>query len=203
MRGMQDDTIRVRSMRVSDAPAVAALIRAAFAAQPVPLDPPASALDVTAEAVATHLGRAGGAVAEAGAGLLGCVLWERREDDLYVSRVAVDTAARRLGIARALMVAADDAARRGGVRRLVLGTRLALANNRRLFAACGYREVAVHAHPGYAAPTWVEMEKLVGWAHPVASPPLAPPAREGNRYGGPSWPLPQKEGETGRDAAST
>jgi hypothetical protein len=34
-----------------------------------------------------------------------------------------------------------------------------LTGNRRLFAACGFVEIARHAHPGYAAPTWVEMEK--------------------------------------------
>jgi hypothetical protein len=43
--------------------------------------------------------------------------------------------------------------------RLHLGTRLVLADNRRLFASCGFVEIARHAHPGYAAPTWVEMEK--------------------------------------------
>jgi hypothetical protein len=43
-----------------------------------------------------------------------------------------------------------------------LGTRLALEGNRRLFARFGFQEVARHAHPGYAAPTWVEMEKRLG-----------------------------------------
>jgi hypothetical protein len=40
-----------------------------------------------------------------------------------------------------------------------LGTRLVLTDNRLLFASCGFVEVALHAHPGYAAPTSVEMEK--------------------------------------------
>jgi penicillin-binding protein 2 len=34
-----------------------------------------------------------------------------------------------------------------------------LADNRRLFARCGFVETAQHAHPGYAQPTFVDMEK--------------------------------------------
>lgn len=146
-------------MQVEDAPAVAALIRAAFAAQPVALDPPASALGVTADAVIRHLARAGGSVADDGTPLAGAVLWEPTDDALHVSRLAVAPADRRRGIACALLAAAEAEARRRGLVRLTLGTRLALAGNRRLFAACGYVEIAEHAHPGYAAPTWVEMAK--------------------------------------------
>ena len=53
----------------------------------------------------------------------------------------------------------EAVARRTGQPRVHLGTRLVLAANRRLFASCGFVEVALHAHPGYAAPTSVEMEK--------------------------------------------
>jgi hypothetical protein len=44
---------------------------------------------------------------------------------------------------------------------MLLSTRLALIDNRRLFASCGFREGEQHAHPGYAAPTFVDMEKLL------------------------------------------
>jgi hypothetical protein len=40
-----------------------------------------------------------------------------------------------------------------------LSTRLVLADNRRLFAGCGFVEIAQHAHPGYDHPTFVEAEK--------------------------------------------
>ncbi len=153
-------------MRAADAPTVAALIRDAFALQPVALDPPPSALGVTAAAVAahldTHLDMGGGAVAVSGAAVLGAVLWEERDGGLYISRLAVVPRARRRGIARALVDAAEAAGRALGVPRLHLGTRLALIGNRRLFAAAGFAEVALHAHPGYPAPTWVEMEKRLG-----------------------------------------
>ena len=160
---MQNAPIDLRPMQSRDAPAVATLIRAAFTAQPVMLNPPASALGVMTETVAAHLARAGGAVAEADGRLLGSVLWEEQDGGLYVSRVAVTPFARRQGIARMLIAAADNVARRQGLRYLSLGTRLALAGNRRLFAGCGFVEIALHAHPGYDTPTWVEMRKWVVW----------------------------------------
>jgi GNAT superfamily N-acetyltransferase len=63
------------------------------------------------------------------------------------------------GIARALVSAAE--ARRRGLPRMHLSTRLVLVDNRRLFASCGFREGERHAHPGYAAPTFVDMEKVI------------------------------------------
>lgn len=149
----------VRPLCRSDAPTAAALIRAAFAAQPVVLDPPLSALDVTAESLLAHLSRAGGAVVESDGRIVGIVLWEAGEGVIQVSRLAVDPETRRRGIARALLAATEAAAQQHGFTRLRLGTRLALVANRRLFAGYGFVEVARHAHPGYPEPTWVEMEK--------------------------------------------
>jgi ribosomal protein S18 acetylase RimI-like enzyme len=152
----------LRPLCLSDAPAAAALIRAAFAVQPVVLDPPPSALGVTADGLAAHLSRAGGAVAESDGWIIGVVLWEAGDGALQVSRLAVDPQARRQGIARALLAVAEAAAQQHGFARLRVGTRLALAGNRRLFASCGFVEIARHAHPGYAEMTWVEMEKRRG-----------------------------------------
>lgn len=146
-------------MDASDCTAVAALIRAAFATQAVRTDPPPSALRETAETVAAHLAAGGGAVACADGCIVGSVLWEPKDGGLYLERLAIVPDWRRKGIARALVAATEAAARVGGHARLHLGTRLVLADNRRLFASCGFVEIARHAHPGYAAPTWVEMEK--------------------------------------------
>lgn len=149
----------LRPMTPVDADAAAALIRRAFAAQPVVLDPPPSALGVTAKAIAEHLMHAGGLVAEVNSRLAGTVLWAREGDACHISRLAVDPMARRQGLASQLLRAAELEARRQGASRLTLGTRLALAGNRRVFAAAGFREIALHSHPGYATPTWVELEK--------------------------------------------
>ncbi len=149
-------------MGLADAEDVAALIRAAFAHQQMPLDPPPSALGVSGAAIAAHLAEGGGAVAEIRGAIAGAVLWERGADGLYVSRLAVLPSARRQGMARALLALVEETAWLLRQRRLHLGTRLALTGNRRLFAACGFVEVARRTHPGYAAPTWVEMEKRLG-----------------------------------------
>jgi len=98
-------------------------------------------------------------VAEFDGVLAGSALWDAQDGGLYVSRVAVAPGWRRRGIARALMAAAEAAAWELGLPRLHLGTRLVLADNRRLFAACGFVETGQTAHPGYAEPTSVTMQK--------------------------------------------
>jgi predicted N-acetyltransferase YhbS len=151
--------VTLRPMAQADCRAVAALIRTAFAAQPMLTDPPPSALRETAVSVAAHLAAGGGAVAWAGQKIVGSVMWQPKDGGLYIQRLAVAPPWRGGGIARALIAATEAAAHRAGQPRLHLGSRLVLTANRRLFASCGFVEVALHAHPGYAAPTSVQMEK--------------------------------------------
>ena len=131
-------------MRPADADNVAALIRAAFSAQPVALDPTPSALRVAPGDVAAHLARAGcgGAVVERDGRVVGCVLWEREREGLHVSHLAVAPDWRRGGLGRALLGAAEAAARAAGLEWLRLGTRLALSGNRLLFTTSGFVETA-------------------------------------------------------------
>jgi len=158
----------LRAMEERDAVAVATLIRAAFAAQSVPTDPPPSATRVTGDDVAAHLRTGRGAVAEAQGELAGSALWAEQDGGLYLGRLAVAPAWRGRGIARALVAAAEEAARRMALPRVRLSTRLALLDNRRLFAACGFVETSCEAHPGYAEPTFVNMEK---WLEAAATDP--------------------------------
>jgi ribosomal protein S18 acetylase RimI-like enzyme len=149
----------VRPMTEADAAAVAALIRAAFA--PLRIDPPPSALGETAESVAAQVRGGGGALAEVADQLAGAVLWQEREGALYLGRLAVDSQHRRRGIARSLIATAEAEAGRRRLARLTVATRLVLTDNRRLFAACGFREMTVHAHEGYAHPTFVVLERVL------------------------------------------
>jgi GNAT superfamily N-acetyltransferase len=156
--------VTLRAAAVADAEVMAALIRTAFAAQPVPTNPPLSALRETAGAVGGHLQGGGGAVAEVNGAAIGTLLWAERDGSLYLRRLAVDPAWRRRGIARALLGAAEAEARRRGLGRLRLSTRLVLTGNRRLFAALGFREISLERHEGSVEPTYVEMECRLGSA---------------------------------------
>ena len=150
---------QIRPITPADAAAVAALIRAAFAAQSVVTDPLPSALRVTEADVAVHLRTGGGAVAEEAGVIVGSALWTEQDGGLYLARLAVTPAWRGRGIARALVVAGEAAARTQNLPRIHLSTRIPLLDNRRLFAACGFVETVRSAHPGYTEPTTVAMEK--------------------------------------------
>jgi len=149
----------IRPLTGGDALAAVGVIHAAFRAQSARTDPPSGALRETADSVAAQIAAGGGACAEAGACMVAAILWAEQDGGLHLGRLAVLPAWRRRGLARALVAAAEAEAYRRGLRRLSLGVRLVLEDNRRLFAACGFVETALTSHPGYAEPTSVTMEK--------------------------------------------
>jgi N-acetylglutamate synthase-like GNAT family acetyltransferase len=150
-------TLPLRSARADDAAAVADLIRLAFARQTVVTDPLPSALKETEASIRAHFADGGGGVLAEGP--VACLLWRPEESGLYVGRLAVHPDMRGQGFAKRMVAAAEDEARRRSLPRLFLSTRLVLVDNRKLFAACGFVETTVEAHPGYAYPTFVNMEK--------------------------------------------
>jgi len=145
----------IRPVLPGDAAAVADLVRLAFAAIPVALDPAPSALRETADSVRTHLAAGGGALAD---GPAACILWSERDGGLYVGRLAVHPKHRCRGLAG-----------------LHLGVRLALPGNRRLFARLGFTETRLRTHDGFVAPTWTEAERWLT-APPPGTRPAGPAA---------------------------
>ncbi len=155
----------VRGLRPADAEAFGALIRIAFAEWAV--DPPPSALRVTAADIRSHLDAGGGGITtdpnQAG------LLWAEKEGGLYVSRVAVHPGQRRQGLAVALLKEAEAEAYRRSLPFVWLSTRLAMESNRRLFRHCGFTEGSCHAHPGFAEHTFIDLTKHVT-SKPTPSP---------------------------------
>jgi GNAT superfamily N-acetyltransferase len=150
----------LRAAGPGDAEPMAALIRLAFAAQSVVTDPLPSALRESAATIETHFAKGdGGFLIE---GPAACLLWAVDERGLYLGRVAVHPDWRGRGLAKRLIAATEEVARERGLKLLHLSTRLVLTDNRRLFAACGFVETKEEAHPGYAHPTFVHMEKRLG-----------------------------------------
>lgn len=147
----------LRPATPADADALADFIRFCFARQTVVTDPLPSALKETAQNLTQHFAEGGGGVLAEGPAA--CLLWSETDGGLYIGRVAVHPDFRGRGLAKRMLAAAEAEARARNLPRLHLSTRLVLHDNRKLFAACGFVETAEHAHPGYAWPTFVDMEK--------------------------------------------
>jgi len=140
--------VRIRPLIAADAAVAAAVVRAAFAAQSAATDPPSGALGETTASLAGKLAAGGGAGAEVDGRLAGVVLWAETEGGLHVGRLSVLPEWRGQGMARALLAACEAEARARGLSRLTLRARLALAENQRLFARCGFAPIGQGAHPG-------------------------------------------------------
>lgn len=153
----------LRTATLGDAAAIAAVIAASFEQYRGKLVPESGAFRETAEGIAAELTKGVGAiVAERNGEMLGCVLVEEMEGDLYFGRLSVLPSARGLGLARQLVDAVEAEARRRGLAGVRLGVRVVLTENQRLFASLGYRETSREAHPGFDHPTSINMRKALG-----------------------------------------
>ncbi|WP_422030131.1 GNAT family N-acetyltransferase [Reyranella sp.] len=154
------DTLVLRAGTTGDAAAIATVIAASFEQYRGRLVPESGAFRETPENIATELGRGVGTiVAERNGQMLGCVLVEEMEGDLYFGRLSVVPAARGQGLSKQLIAAVEAEARRRGLSGVRLGVRIVLTDNQRLFQALGYRETSREAHPGFNHPTSINMRK--------------------------------------------
>jgi N-acetylglutamate synthase-like GNAT family acetyltransferase len=147
--------------RVEDAAAIAALIHRAFAQYRGQIRPEPSALGESAESIRAALEQESVVVARRDGRIIGCVSVQERDAVAYARRLAVEPAERGAGVGRALMAEAERVARSLGFPRLRVETRLAFVENRAFFRSLGFIEGAQHSHPGFAHPTYVELEKIL------------------------------------------
>ena len=154
------DTLGLRIGTAGYAAAIARVIAASFEQYRGKLNPESGAFRETADGIAGELARGAGAiVAERNGEMLGCVLVEELEGDLYFGRLSVVPSARGQGLAKRLIDAVEAEARRRGLPGVRLGVRVVLTDNQRLFQALGYRETSREAHPGFDHPTSINMRK--------------------------------------------
>jgi predicted N-acetyltransferase YhbS len=155
--------IRIRAATAADAAALAALITGAFAEYRGRLKPESGALSESAETIAAELARPDhtALLALDGSQPVGCVLCKPENGDLYFGRLAVPPAQRGRGIARALIEAVEAHGRQRGYPGVLLGVRVALPENQKLFASLGYVETERTAHPGFDVPTSITMRKVL------------------------------------------
>ncbi|OCW55667.1 hypothetical protein AWJ14_05940 [Hoeflea olei] len=113
-------------------------------------------------------------LAMAGARIAGCLFLRLDADAVYIGKLAVDAPFRRQGLARRLIAAAEAIARETGRPKLVLQTRVELAENQDSFARLGFAITARTAHQGFDRPTSVTMTRPVG--APARAVPHGEPA---------------------------
>ena len=161
-KATMSDTLVLRAATAADAAAVAATIAAAFEQYRGKLEPESGAFGETADGIADELAHTCGAIlAERNGRILGCVMVQLMDDDLYFGRLAVVPEARGQGIARRLVEAVEDEARRRELAGVRLGVRIVLTENQKLFTSLGYVEVSREAHEGFDHPTSINMRKAL------------------------------------------
>jgi N-acetylglutamate synthase-like GNAT family acetyltransferase len=136
-----------------------ALILAAFASMNGRIDPPSSALRLTAQALAEKAEAEIGHVAIEQGKLTGCLFLRPETDCLYVGKLAVLPSAQGKGLGRRLLAIAQETAAALGLPALRLETRIELTDNHAVFAAWGFSRTAEKAHPGFTRTTFIEMRK--------------------------------------------
>ena len=141
--------------------AIAGLIHRAFAQYRGKIQPEPSALRESADSIRSALKQGSFVLARRDSRIIGCISVQERGGVAYARRLAVEPAERGLGIGRALMAEAEGLARGLGFSCLRVETRLALTENRAFFRALGFVEGAHRCHPGFAHPTYVELEKTL------------------------------------------
>jgi N-acetylglutamate synthase-like GNAT family acetyltransferase len=142
-------------------PELLALIVSSFAYMKSLIDPPSSALELTAASLARKVKAEIAYVAFEGHRLIGCIFLRPETDCLYIGKLAIAPDAQGRGIGRQLLTVAEEAARSLALPALRLETRIELVENHAVFARWGFSKTAENAHPGFRRTTSIEMRKLL------------------------------------------
>ena len=152
----------LRDATIANIPTLVTLVGTAFAEYQGQLDPPSGAHNETAQTLQQALQTGFAALALVDEVAVGCVFYHQEGAHMYLGRLSVLPHCRQHGIGRALTASVEQRAQALGMSRVQLGVRTALPHLRAYYERLGYRVVRYEAHQGYAAPTYVVMEKELG-----------------------------------------
>jgi predicted N-acetyltransferase YhbS len=140
-------SLHVRVATPEDAEAVWQITTDAYQEHRGQLDPPNGSDFETPADVRLQLETGAGLIALIDGTPAGSLRVEFKPGFLYIGRVGVKTACRRLQIGHRLMQTAHVAAHVCGYREIRLGTRAQLDGNLRFYDALGYKVSGAHKHP--------------------------------------------------------
>jgi predicted N-acetyltransferase YhbS len=158
---MNGSSVSLREATDDDAPVILTVLQAAFEEYRGRLDPPSGVHTETVETIRSKLKAGHAVLAFVGDAAAGCVFYSLESSRVYLSRLAVLPEHRRHGLGRMLIEHVERKARQSNVKHIQLGLRLVLTGLRAYYERMGYRFVREGAHAGFAAPTYVVLEKEV------------------------------------------
>jgi N-acetylglutamate synthase-like GNAT family acetyltransferase len=135
-----------RRATVSDVPAVAAIIEAAYqhyipvlgGRKPMPMQ----------DDHAARIARGETWLIDAAGEAVGVTSMHRRDDAIHIFNIAIHPAAQGRGLLRAVFAFAEGQAREGGATKLALFTNALMERNRAIYAHLGFREIREEQAPG-------------------------------------------------------
>src|SRR5436305_571776 len=149
----------VRRVGVEHASKLAEILRKSFAEFEGKLDPPSGALFETTESIIKLLELGGAFAVFVHDQPVACVFFRPESGHLYLYRLGVLPAYRRLGLGTLLIDCVETEGRIQGFRRIKLGTRLALPENIAYYEKLGYVRREDGVHPSTKKPFYAVMEK--------------------------------------------
>lgn len=168
--------LHLRFATPDDVALIVQITQESFAEYRGHLDPPSAADRETPEDVASALREGHVVLAHLDDAPAGAVRYRSENSGIYVGRLAVLPAMRRHGIGSALLEFVETQALVAGAAHLRLRVRLALPDNVRLYAARGYRVIAIHPRSGSEAALTMVKDLASRSGDPVSSllSPLLP-----------------------------
>ena len=143
----------------SDAPAILSLIHQAFKQYEGKLDPPSGAHKETIDTIKARISEGGALIIENDNLVIGCALYEKNPDNLYMGRLAVLPAYRNQGIGNKLLEMVERKANELGSPIIRIGVRIGIPNLIEFYNKRGFNITEYCCHNGYTNPTFVRMIK--------------------------------------------